>query len=294
MKKITVFTPTYNRAYCLHQLYESLVRQTSQDFEWLIIDDGSTDNTKTLVSKWITKNKIAIKYVYQENGGMHNAHNTAYQLIETELNVCVDSDDYMPNNAIQIIINKWNEVSKKENIAGIVGIDVFKDGEIVGTMIPQNLDISTLHDLYYKHKITGDKKLVLRTEIVKNYPQYPIFEGERFVPLGVLYLMIDQNYKLACLNKPLCVVEYLPDGSSRNIFKQYKTNPKGFRYSRTIELKYIKIFNIRVLKALHLISSTLFIGDYQFFKNNPQKILTIFCLPLGLLFHFYILFKIEK
>jgi glycosyltransferase involved in cell wall biosynthesis len=294
MKKITVFTPTFNRAFCLHQLYESLVSQTSKNFSWLIIDDGSTDTTKELVQSWIEAGNIEIKYVYQKNQGMHGAHNTAYQLIETELNVCIDSDDYMPDNAIQLILEKWNEVSNKATIAGIVGIDVFKDGKIVGTEIPDNLAFSTLHELYYKHNITGDKKLVLRTEIVKKYPKYPLFEGERFVPLGILYLMIDQNYQLACLNKPLCVVEYLPDGSSRNIFKQYKTNPKGFRYSRTIELKYIRNFKIRILKALHLISSTLFIGDYQFFKNNPQKLLTFICLPLGVLFHLYIIYKVSK
>ncbi|MBI9041554.1 glycosyltransferase family 2 protein [Lutibacter sp.] len=294
LKKITVFTPTFNRAYCLHQLYESLLRQSSKDFCWLVIDDGSTDTTKELVQSWVITAEIEIKYVYQDNQGMHGAHNTAYQLIETELNVCIDSDDYMPDNAIQLILDKWSEVSNKENMAGIVGVDIFKDGKIVGAEIPDKLASSTLYDLYYKYKISGDKKLVLRTEIVKEYPKYPLFGEERFVPLGILYLMIDQQYQLACLNKPLCVVEYLPDGSSRNIFKQYKKNPNGFRYSRIIELKYIKNFKISVLKVLHLISSTLFIGDYQFFKNNPRKWLTFICLPMGLLFHVYILFKIKK
>ena len=294
MNTITVFTPTFNRAYCLHQLYESLLRQSSKDFCWLVIDDGSTDTTNELVQSWIEAGNIEIKYVYQKNQGMHGAHNTAYQLIETELNVCIDSDDYMPDNAIQLIIDTWKEVANKATIAGIVGIDIFKDGKIIGTGFPENLAFSTLHDLYYKYKIIGDKKLVFRTEIVKKFPKYPLFEGEYFVPLGILYLMIDQQYQLVCLNKPLCVVEYLPDGSSRNIFKQYKINPKGFRYSRIIELKYIKNFKIKVLKVLHLISSTLFIGDYQFFKNNPQKLLTFICLPLGVLFHLYILLKIKK
>jgi hypothetical protein len=106
--------------------------------------------------------------------------------------------------------------------------------------------------------------------------------------------MIDQAYKYVCIPAPLCVVEYLPDGSSNTIFKQYKLNPKGFRYARTIELNYIKSFKTRVLKVLHLISSTLFIGDYQFFKNNPQKLLTFFCLPLGVIFHMFIILKIKK
>jgi len=294
MKKITVFTPTFNRAYCLYQVYESLLRQTSTNFTWLIVDDGSTDNTKELVDLWIDENKISIQYVFQENQGMHGAHNTAYENIKTELNVCVDSDDYMPDNAIELIENKWNKVSGNKNIAGIVGIDIFKDGTIVGKPLPETIASSTLYDLYNKYKITGDKKLVLRTDVVKKYPKYPIFKRERFVPLGVLYLMIDQDYELACLNKPLCVVEYLPDGSSLNIFKQYKNNPQGFRYSRIIELKHISNKKIKLLKVLHLISSTLFIGDYQFFKNNPQRLLTFLCLPFGGIFHLYILLKLKK
>jgi glycosyltransferase involved in cell wall biosynthesis len=293
MKVITVFTPTYNRGYCLHQVYESLVKQTSQDFIWMIIDDGSTDNTKDILQSWLDLNRITIKYIYQENQGMHGAHNTAYSNIQTELNVCIDSDDYMPDNGIELILNKWETIEHKEKIAGIVGLDVFKTGVVVGTKLPDNLLYCELHELYYKYKIKGDKKLVLRTALVKEYPQYPIFFGERFVPLGILYLMIDQNYKLACLNEPLCVVEYLPDGSSLNIFKQYKLNPKGFRYSRIIEIKYTKDLKIKILKILHLISSTLFIGDYQFFKNNSANILIFFCLPLGMLFHLYILIKVK-
>ena len=95
MATLTVFTPSYNRAYTLNKCYESLKRQTSQDFIWLIIDDGSSDNTKELVDKWIKEDKINIKYIYQKNQGMHGAHNTAYENIDTELNVCIDSDDYI-------------------------------------------------------------------------------------------------------------------------------------------------------------------------------------------------------
>jgi len=294
MKRITVFTPTFNRAYCLQQLYESLVNQTSKNFCWLLIDDGSTDTTKELVQSWIAENKIEIQYEYQKNQGMHSAHNKAFDLINTELCVCIDSDDYMTNDAIELIIEKWNSIPNKSNIAGIVGLDVFKNGAIVGDEFLDNMSFSSLYDIYNSYHIKGDKKLVFRTEVIKEYPKYPVFEEERFVPLGTLYLMIDQDYKLACLNKPLCVVEYLPDGSSLNMFNQYKKNPKGFRYARTIELKYIPSFKIRFIKVLHLISSTLFIGDFQFFKNNSQKILTFFSLPFGVLFHLYLLSKIKQ
>lgn len=127
MTTLTVFTPAYNRAYTLHKCYESLKRQTSTDFIWLIIDDGSTDNTKELVQQWIVENEISIRYHYQQNQGMHGAHNTAYELIDTEINVCIDSDDYLTDTAVETIVGFWNE-NKQSNIAGIAALDGLSDG----------------------------------------------------------------------------------------------------------------------------------------------------------------------
>ncbi len=288
MKLLTIFTTTFNRAYCLQQLYDSLLLQKSTNFKWLIIDDGSSDNTKELIEKWQSESRVEIIYIHQSNQGMHVGHNTAYENIDTELNVCIDSDDYIVEDAVQQICDKWAICSLDDNIAGIVGLDVFKSGKIVGKGFPTDLKTSTLQDIYFKHNCVGDKKLVLRTDIVLKYPRYPIFAGEKFVPLGILYLMIDQDYKLSCLNSPLCVVEYLEDGSTMNIYKQYKRHPKGFRHSRFVELKYLNIAGELIKKTLHLISSTLFIGDFAFFKGNPRKILTALCLPLGFLFHQFV------
>ncbi|MFT4800681.1 MAG: glycosyltransferase involved in cell wall biosynthesis, partial [Flavobacteriaceae bacterium] len=178
MKKITVFTPTYNRAYCLHQVYESLIRQSNQNFCWLIVDDGSNDNTKELVRCWNKDGKIEIIYIFQKNQGMHGAHNTAYANIETKLNICIDSDDFLPNNAIALILEKWEAVKEDDSIAGIVGLDADKNRNIIGTAIPKELKRCTLSGLYQNHGVKGDKKLVYRTDIVKKYPPYPIFKGE--------------------------------------------------------------------------------------------------------------------
>jgi glycosyltransferase involved in cell wall biosynthesis len=293
MKILSVFTPTYNRAYTLPKLYKSLLTQTAKKFIWLVIDDGSSDNTKELVVKWQKEAKIEIQYIYQDNQGMHGAHNTAYQNITTELSVCIDSDDYMPIDAVEKILNFWNKKGN-DHVAGMVGLDIDKKGNIIGSKFPDSVKEAGLNELYRKYKVTGDKKLVLRTAVVKKYPSYPLFKNERFVPLGILYLMIDQDYKLLTLNQPLCVVEYMPDGSTLNIFKQYKKNPKGFRYARGMELKYLKGIKITTIKVLHYISSTLFIGDYRFFKDNPKKITTIFLIPLGLFFHLFILYKTKK
>ena len=107
---LSVFTPTYNRAYTLWKGYEGLKRQTCKDFKWIIVDDGSTDNTKELVSGWINENLFPIEYYYKKNGGMHTAHNEAYRHIDTELAVCIDSDDYMVYNGVELIISRWKNM----------------------------------------------------------------------------------------------------------------------------------------------------------------------------------------
>ncbi len=188
MKNLTIFTPTYNRAYCLANCYESLKHQTCKDFVWLIIDDGSSDNTKELVDSWIAEKHIKIKYHWQQNQGMHGAHNTAYEMIDTELNVCIDSDDYMPDEAVEKILSFWSSYGNEE-VSGIIGLDLYTNGQIIGSKLPENLKHSTLFDLYNKHGVTGDKKLVYRTELTKKYP-YPIFNNEKYVGLAYKYYML--------------------------------------------------------------------------------------------------------
>lgn len=296
MKTLTVFTPTYNRAYCLGQCYESLIKQTNQDFLWLIIDDGSTDDTKALVQGWIDENKISIQYHYQTNKGMHGGHNAAYELVETELNVCIDSDDFMPEDAVDKILKNWAATEKNDKIAGIIGLDSYKDGKVIGQKIPENLTTTTLEDLHYKHHVSGDKKLVLRTEVVKKYPKYPLFENERFVPLGTLYLLIDKEYELLCLNEVLCIVEYMEDGSSRNIVKQYYRHPRGFQYARKLNMKYSKYFKVKLKNAIHYVSHSLQLKDFGFLGKTPKPLLTFLVIPLGVLLYGYVIYfnKIKK
>lgn len=287
-KKLTVFTPTYNRAYCLHQLYESLCSQTSKDFKWLIIDDGSTDNTKELVDHWIAEDKIQIEYCYKENGGMHTGHNKAYELIDTELNVCIDSDDYMPNEAVKSILNYWKE-NGSEKYAGILGLDSYKNGKIVSEKtFPNNVKSGKYSSLKRKYGLKGDIKFVYVSSVIKNHPPYPTFENEKFVPLGYRYSNIDLNYNMLFLNQVLCIVEYLPDGSTKNIFKQYYKNPKGFAFSRKESLKGIYTLKEKYIIATHLVAESL-LAKQSPFTNNSYLLLTIFALPLGLVLWFIII-----
>lgn len=293
MKRLTVFTPSYNRAGLLPRLYKSLCRQTSKEFLWLIVDDGSTDETKELVEKWQNENRIEIQYVYKENGGMHTGHNTAYSMIETELNVCIDSDDRMPDNAIENILKEWNSVADKLKIAGIIGLDADKNGELIGTEIPTDLKYGNLSDLYHKHKVKGDKKLVIRTDIVKNYPPYPEYLGEKLVPLDTLYLLIGRDYDFIYSNEIYCIVEYQPDGSSNTIFKQYIQSARGFAYSRKIQIKYEPGIINRFKNYIHLVSSAIFAKDIELAFKNVNPLMTLLAFPFGIVLNIYIRSKIK-
>lgn len=289
MKAITVFTPTFNRAYCLHQVYESLCRQTVNDFKWLIIDDGSEDNTKELVQSWVKENKIDMQYHYKTNGGMHTGHNAAYSLIETPFNVCIDSDDFLTDNAIEIILKHTENLTT--NFAGIIGLDADKQGAIIGTRMPDNLLKTKLNELYLVHKVKGDKKLVYRTEVVKKYPSYPEYPEERFVPLDYIPLLIDQEYDLKPVNEVLCIVEYQPDGSSLNIIKQYRRNPKGFAFSRISRIQYGLTFKERFKNAIHLVSCVFFFKEFDKLWSTNHNFLIVFAIPWGILLNLYIRYK---
>lgn len=277
---LTVFTPTYNRAHTLPRTYESLCRQSCKDFIWLIVDDGSTDNTAELVREWQKKNNgFEIEYIYKENGGMHTAHNTAYSNIRTELNTCIDSDDMLADGAAEKILNKWSKVRDK-GYAGIVGVDADLQGRVIGKGFPDGMTETTISG-YYASGGAGDKKLIYRTDVINSYPEYPTFDGEKYVSLAYKYLLIDQDYKLAVLNEVLCRVEYQPDGSSMNMFGQYLKNPRGFAFWRTVKMKYPESPKRLVMDCIHYCSSSQIAGNRHYIRESPKKALTVLCTPAG-------------
>ena len=288
---ITVFTPAFNRAHTIWRTYQSLCRQTCKDFIWMVIDDGSTDNTAELVLKWKENSEFEIIYIYQQNQGMHGAHNTAYQNITTELNVCIDSDDYMPDDAIELITKFWRN-NGSDKYAGIIGLDVDLNQQIIGTEFPNNLKETTLTD-FYANGGKGDKKLVYRTEVIKKYPEYPIFDNEKYVGLAYKYMLIDQNYTLLTINKPLVVVEYQQDGSSNNMLRQYWNNPKGFAFYRKTEMVLAPTLKRRFMSCIHYVSSSIISKNKNFIKESPKKLLTILSILPGFGLFLYIKFKIK-
>ena len=293
MPLLTIFTPAYNRAHTLARTYESLLRQDCKDFIWLVIDDGSNDNTAEIVKKWqANDNGFEIRYIYKQNGGMHTAHNTAYENVDTELNVCIDSDDCMSQGAVRKILMKWDQVRDK-GYAGLIGLDAdMNTGKIIGTGFPAGMTETTLSD-YYSHGGSGDKKLVYRSDIIKKYPSYPVFEGEKYVALAYKYRLIDQDYKMAVLNEILCDVEYQADGSSMNMLNQYYRNPKGFAFWRKVCMKYPESKKRVFLDCIHYVSSSIISKNRRFISESPRKGLTIAAIPFGVLLTLYIYFKVR-
>lgn len=289
-RTLTIFTPAYNRAHTLHLGYEALLRQTCQDFEWLIIDDGSTDNTRELVAGWMEENKIPISYHYQENQGMHGAHNTAYRLIDTELNTCIDSDDYMPDDAVEKIVTFWKKYGN-DKVAGMIGLDQTIQGKIIGTTFPKELKDTTLFG-FYENGGKGDKKLVYRTDIIKRYPEYPIFKGEKYVGLAYKYYCVDEDYSLLTMNDVLCIVEYQQDGSSMNMYKQYWKNPKGFAFYRKKEMQITRNWKRKFMVCIHYVSSSIMAKNGLFIQDSPNKLLTILSIPFGLFLYLFIRYKV--
>lgn len=294
MPLLTVFTPAYNRGHTLPRTYESLCRQNSKDFIWLIVDDGSTDNTAQMIRQWQSNdNGFEIQYIYKENGGMHTAHNTAYEHINTELNVCIDSDDCMAPGAVEQILRKWDAV-KNKGYAGIVGLDADFDGNIIGREFPEGMEETTLTD-YYATGGAGDKKLVYRTDIIRQYPPYPVFEGEKYVALAYKYRLIDQTYRLAVLNKVLCNVEYQLDGSSNTMWRQYLQNPQGFAFWRCVQAKTAASWVELVKNCIHYCASrSIATSKGQKVTDFPYKALVILCTIPGSFLAAYIRVKNKK
>lgn len=290
MPLLTVFTPAYNRAHTLPRTYESLCRQDCKDFIWLIIDDGSTDNTSELVKEWMSKdNGFEIRYIYKENGGMHTAHNVAYEHIDTELNTCIDSDDKLTEGAAGKIVRKWSEV-KNSGVAGIVALDADFDNHVLGKKFDDGLVRTTLHG-YYRNGGSGDKKLIYRTDIVNEFPPYPVFEGEKFVALSYKYRLIDEKYELAVMNEIVCNVEYQPDGSSNSIIKQIYNNPQGYVFWRKYKMEHADSVKQLFSDSVHYVSSSITANNRHIIKDSPKKAMTIMAFPFGIVLSKYIRHK---
>ena len=294
MKKLTVFTPTFNRIQLLPRLYRSLQDQTDKNFIWMIIDDGSTDGTEELVKIWQLQNTIEILYLYKKNEGMHSAHNVAYENITTTWNTCIDSDDMMSSNAVESIISHFEDVENDEDFYAVVGLDADQKGNLIGTRFPENLKKIRFNEIYLKYGLTGDKKIVYKTEVLKKLPPYPIYEGEKLVPLDYKSLLADQFAFIKPVNEIWCLVEYQEDGSTRNMLKQYRRHPRGFAFSRISRINYGSTSKERFKNAVHLISCSLFSKEYSSLFKSKRTLIVLSAIPAGILLNLYIRLRTKR
>ena len=224
--KFTIFTPTYNRKELLKNLYESLKNQTYKDFEWIIVNDGSSDGTELSVRQFLDEKILDIKYFYKENGGKQRAYNYGVEKARGELFICLDSDDKYVDNALETILKYWKKYENDREIAGMGYLSIYENGEVIGTKFPKDEMITTQFDIYNKYKVKGDKGLMFRTKILKQFP-FPVFKGEKFTTEAVVYNRIYEKYKMLYINEKIEIKEYQGDGLTSKYNELLMRNPQG-------------------------------------------------------------------
>lgn len=214
---LTIFTPTYNRAYILPKLYNSLCRQTSKEFEWIVVDDGSTDNTENLIMNWINENRIKIRYIKQKNSGKPIAHNRGVSETKGDLFVCVDSDDYLIDTAVEEVVNIGKKI-KDTPLVGILTFRGYPNGKPLTILKNNKVKRSTLRDAYKKYGLHGDTMLIYKTDVIKKF-HFVVADGEKFIPETYLYNQMDDVGKMYIYRKALYMCKYLQDGLTANVAK---------------------------------------------------------------------------
>lgn len=226
MKTIAILTPTFNRSYILNNLFKSLCRQTSFDFKWYIIDDGSTDDTELLIKEFKTED-FEIAYFKKENGGKHTACNLGFSKISEELTFIVDSDDYLADDAIETIVQDWSKY-KNEDVGGLSYHKMKFDGTIIGdSYVGGDVVLKTYIDMRINDNVKGDSAEVYRTDILKQF-NFPEFKGEKFLSEAILWNKISlAGYKLVYISKGIYYCEYRNDGLTSKARVLQLKSPKG-------------------------------------------------------------------
>ncbi len=317
-KTLTVFTPTYNKKHTLPRTYESLCHQTSSDFEWLVIDDGSSDGTREWIESlgekvvyegkrfdwmgresdgmdgvcWVIKApQMFITYIYKPNGGLYTGYNVAYASIETELCVCIDSDDYMPDDAVEKIVACRKSRPMEKEYCGILGLDFnVVDGKPIGGFFPDGL--LECNEMELSHP--GDTKEVMRTDLMKQVAPMEGFEGEKnFNPWYMMMQVLDK-YPMLVINDNLCWVEYQigKDSMSQGIWRQYFNSPKSYAKHRIMSMTLQhNTFSNKLRLCAHYVSSCIIAKDKDWLSNSPLKFLTILMAPVGVVLTLIIYYK---
>ncbi|GIJ97700.1 sugar transferase [Capnocytophaga stomatis] len=282
---ITICTPTYNRANRLHRLYDSLCNQTypNSSFEWLIIDDGSTDDSEKIIQYWISEEKITILYYKKENGGKHRALNEGIGVAKGELFFIVDSDDFLPTNALDIVIKYYLPIRNNSNIIGVVGLMGNHKGEIIGSKkFDKDIIDSNLIERRSKYGVTADMAKVIKTEKFRDF-LFPDIPQEKFVAESIIWNRMAIKYDFRYFNEIIYIAEYIEGGLSNNSIRNRRKNPI---YATTLYRELVKNpkadFKTRIKAAINYWRFALCKKNIVFqnikLLANPIYLIT---LPLG-------------
>lgn len=293
---ISILTATYDRAFILPEAYESLKRQSSTNFQWVVVDDGSTDETRSLVEKWIAESVISIEYHYKENGGKHTALNLGVKIASGELCIILDSDDHLSDDAVETIEREWSETSERDRLCGLCFLKGYSStGKPTGTLFPEDRYIASSIKLRNVDKVKGDKAEVYRTDILREFP-FPVFENERFLSEEIVWNRIARKYEMSHINRIVYLCEYLEDGLSaaeRRNPPNYCIEGSILRWNEktTADFPFLK----RIKHTGSYISFSLW--KYSIVKtvrNSKNPLLCFTLLPFGILKHYYDHFKYKR
>lgn len=278
MVKLTIFTPTYNRATLLPRLYQSLTAQVEQDFEWLIIDDGSSDDTESVVASFIADQKLDIRYLKKENGGKHTAHNMAVQEAKGEYFFCVDSDDWLADDALTKIMAGLMHM--KEMDYALMGYKVLENRELICKPFP---DINHHIGFYQMGRlgVGGEYAIVMRTSILRKYP-FPVIQGERFSTEAVLYDRLElDGYTVCPLNAILTICEYQNNGLSSNAYRLLEQSPTAYQIYHMQRIDLVHGLKERIRHATQYQAFCQLSGNRSYRYQGTHKCCVGFAYILG-------------
>lgn len=286
MKTLSIITPTYNRKELLKEAYESLKAQTSKDFIWLVIDDGSTDGTEKAIESFIGEGLVEIEYYKKENGGKHTAVNSALDKVKTPFTMLsLDSDDKLKPEAVETV-NR--ELKLHPGIKGAVFMKEDERGKSYTEFISPALEVASWRDAVCKEYFSGEALLVLESDYIKNY-RYPVIEGENFFTEGYVYLQLSEP--LYWSRKSIYVAEYLNEGYTKNIVSLFLENPKSYAMYNDLRCKTFGNFTKRFKYATYYDAFSILSAKKHFIRGASRPFLSFFALIPSLAFIIALKFK---
>lgn len=281
---ITVLTPTFNRGGRLQSLWDSLQKQTVKDFEWLVVDDGSTDGTKDLIIQLREKSDFPIRYIYKSNGGKHTALNVGIQTICSELIFIVDSDDCVTDDAVESILKIHKKYRSQNNICGYAFLRAFPDGKVNGKKFDVDEKIGSYIDVRVNGDDTGaDKAEVFKTNCLKEFP-FPEYPNEKFLGEDLVWVRMARKYEMVHINKAIYVGNYLEDGLTNNRRKHNIASPIGCMHRAEEFMESDLKTRYRIKGGLQYIVYGRFAGVkvVDLIRKSRHKVLATVCTPGGL------------